>query len=164
MELNVDYTVTARMSAEEKIEYSNCLLKVAKIQVLHRQIELSHLGITFNDEKTTTISKRIISIMHAMEKPAKTALVSCFVIFAVGSIFLLSSFCFILEPSSIPELVEEKTFGFDSKHNFFISNEDGSYDLYIDNQYVLTVDEPFDSTATIYSNIKEVPFYEDKMQ
>ena len=56
----------------------------------------------------------------------------------------------ILEPiSPLPDDVEESTFSINSGNSYLLLNNDQTYDLYVDGEYLTTVSQVFDDTLPI---------------
>ena len=73
---------------------------------------------------------------------------------AITFIFLLSLLpnFFILEskPQNIPSNILEQYTIINSENAYYVYNETGTYDVYVDGKYFSTVTKIFDNTLTIY--------------
>ena len=56
----------------------------------------------------------------------------------------------IFEPSSpLPDDIEQSTFSINSENSYLLLNNDQTYDLYVDGEYLTTVSQIFDDTLPI---------------
>lgn len=60
------------------------------------------------------------------------------------------SLIFVFEPYRIPNKYAEETFDSDSRNLFYIDNQDGTYDLYLDNNYYRTEPKISDPDLPVY--------------
>ena len=147
LEISIDSKVTAQLTEMEKIEYSECLLKVA------RQKEASRNGpiymATFISGMPLSIKQRIHLIMESPKKAVKLSpkiIFSCFVMTAL-TVF---SLFFVFEAYRICPGNEQGTYNIRESTTYFVINTDGTYDLYRDSKYITTVTEVWDERIPIY--------------
>lgn len=147
LEISIDSKITAQLTEAEKIEYSECLLKVA------RQRESSRNGpvyiATFISGMPLSIKQRIHLIMESPKKAGKLSpkiIFSCLVMIAL----LVFSLFFVFEAYRIRTGDEDGTYNIRQSTTYFIINADGTYDLYRDSEYVTTVTEIWDERIPIY--------------
>lgn len=147
LEISIDSKVTAQLTEMEKIEYSECLLKVA------RQKETSRNGpiymAAFISGMPLSIKQRIHLIMESPKKTVKLSpkiIFSCFVMTAL-TVF---SLFFVFEAYRIAPKNENGTYDILQDTTYFIINTDGTYDLYRNSEYVITVTEVWDELIPIY--------------
>lgn len=147
LEISIDSKITSGLTEREKIEYSECLLKVA------RQKETARSGpiytAAFISGMPLSISQRIYLIM---ESPGKTRKLSFKVIAAccIMITLLIFSLFFVFEAYRIRTDDATGTYDLPQSTTYFIMNADGTYDLYFDSEYVTTVTEIWDDTIPIY--------------
>lgn len=60
------------------------------------------------------------------------------------------SLIFVFEPYRVDTANATTTFKATDRNLFYIDNKDGTYDLYLDNQYFATESEILDSSIPIY--------------
>ena len=147
LEISIDSKVTAQLTEMEKIEYSECLLKVA------RQKETSRNGpiymATFISGMPLSIKQRIHLIMESPKKAVNLSpkiIFSCFVMTAL-TVF---SLFFVFEAYRICPGNEQGTYNIRESTTYFVINTDGTYDLYRDSKYITTVTEVWDERIPIY--------------
>ena len=63
---------------------------------------------------------------------------------------------FIFEPYSIVEEDCEGTIGVREENIYYVKNGNGTYDVYIDDQYYKTILERFDKKIRVYNSLVEV--------
>lgn len=152
LEMAVDAEVTKSLKAEDKLDYLKCLLKISKMSIY--SFKRVQWAVTFSNQDTTLISKRIHILLDSMEvKKSKFFLLICGIVI---SYFLFGSYFFIVQPENRAAICDT-TFSFNDSGCFLISNHDGSYDIYVDSQYVSTIPTslPDVPNVKIYSSLKE---------
>jgi len=65
-------------------------------------------------------------------------------------IFLMPNFI-IFEPYAITDEHAEGTYEINETNSYLIQNDDGTYDVYVEQEYVGTVTEIFDENLIIYN-------------
>lgn len=154
LEINVDFKIMKDLPEERKLDYSECLVKVARKRELSK-IENRWI-LAFQKESPSAVRKRISLMLDNLEiskkKTAKSVMLS-------AVILALVVFCpnvLIFEPYSIAEEDAEGTFDLSEDNIFYIRNKDGSYSLYIDNEYAGTVNELLGENMMIYDSLEEI--------
>lgn len=147
LEISIDSKVTAQLTEMEKIEYSECLLKVA------RQRESSRNGpvymAPFISGMSLSIKQRVHLIMESPKKAGRLSpkiIFSCFVMTAL-TVF---SLFFVFEAYRIAPKNKNGTYDMLQDTTYFIINADGTYDLYNNSKYEATVTEVWDERIPIY--------------
>ena len=153
-ELHIDLEIMNNLNESQKLEYVECLIDFTKhYSSKHKERLLT----AFNHNSGNTMLNRFKTIVDYLDKPnqkSRQTLRSTLLTFAlVISIFVLPNFI-ILEAKALPENIEELegTFSINQGNSFFILNDDGTYDLYLGGQYLITVTEAFDDSLKIYSS------------
>lgn len=153
LELSNDFSITKEMEESEKIDYLQCLLKVAK----NRPSSIKSPALSFSEDDPSTLKQRTLFILdHKHSNRDKTYFMNLSII----GILFLASFLFVVEPYSIPPEIAETTWSLDIEHTFFIKNGH-CYDVYFHNQYIgqaNSLDTFLD--YTVYQNKKEAKQYE----
>lgn len=154
LEIHTDLTITKSMDELERIEYLECLLKIAKYNA-NRQ--LNKLALTFDSESTSMLSQRFHIILENPNQKEKFRFKSIFLTIPILFLVILS-FSFVFEPYFIPPNDAYGTVELTNENSYLIQNQDNTYDLYINDQFFGTVNEIKDSYANlvIYKNIREV--------
>lgn len=154
LEINVDFRIMKDLPEERKLDYSECLVKMAKKRELSK-IENRWI-MAFQKESPSAVRKRISLMLDNLEidkkKTAKSVMLS-------AMILALVVFCpnvLIFEPYSIAEEDAEGTFDLSEDNVFYIRNKDGSFNLYIDNEYAGTVNELLGENMMIYDSLEEI--------
>jgi beta-lactamase regulating signal transducer with metallopeptidase domain len=152
LEMQVDILVTKSMNEAERIEYLECLLKIAKNCV--RQVD--KIALTFASEQSSILSQRFYLILNNYHEKENSKIRNIF--FIIPILFIIIFSCFVVfEPYYISSEDEANTFELTSNTSYLVLNPDGGYDIYLNDEYVTTIHEIMDSIKdlTIYQNIKE---------
>lgn len=155
IEISVDSKVIAPLEPLGRLDYSKSLTSMAR--TLAEKKTTPAFTATYNSAKTNTqsskkpssLSQRIQMIIGSPDKIktlAPNGLVSSLLL--IGA--LIISLVFVFEPYRIPSKYEEGTFNSDSRNLFYIANDDGTYDLYLEDKYLMTESEISDSKVPIY--------------
>lgn len=143
-ELLVDYDISKRLDKIQKIEYLQTLRITLGYQKEPEQTKLS------------TFIKRQDSMLQRFHYITNTSAKS-FTVFGVVVCLLLfvMSFTFVFEPFHEPTTDENgrKVWRDEEDGTYYVVNKEGTYDLYMQNEYVATTDE-------ILETFKDVPIYE----
>lgn len=159
IEISVDSKVIAPLEPLGRLDYSKSLTSMAR--TLAEKKTTPAFTATYNPAKTagsrlnkspktkSSLSQRIQMIIGSPDKIktlAPNGLVSSLLL--IGA--LMISLVFVFEPYRIPSKYEEGTFNSDSRNLFYIANDDGTYDLYLEDKYLMTESEISDSKVPIY--------------
>lgn len=159
IEISVDSKVIAPLEPLGRLDYSKSLTSMAR--TLAEKKTTPAFTATYNPIKTddsrlnkssktkSSLSQRIQMIVGSPDKIktlAPNGLVSSLLL--IGA--LMISLVFVFEPYRIPSKYEEGTFNSDSRNLFYIANDDGTYDLYLEDKYLMTESEISDSKVPIY--------------
>lgn len=151
-EINVDFKVIRDLPDLEQLKYSECLVNVARSR--EKKKRSGHWLMSFQNESPSAVHKRISLMLENLEiikrKTVKSILLSIAIIFLV----IICPIVFIFEPYSIREEDADGTFGL-KDGVFYLKNSDGTYDFYLDSQYVGTVSEVSGDSTQIYDSLEE---------
>lgn len=152
IEESADLLATELLDDMEKMEYLECLVHVAK-ESMHHPL-LSHSTLSFDGYAKSELKQRIVVIMNSIENPQasnKKRGQYGFIILMILVTFL--SYGIILEPisSNLPT-DEPNAFSIPTKGSYAIQAGDSLYELYIDNTYIGTFEDP--------ANLPDIPIYE----
>jgi len=146
IELRVDNELLKRLTPKQCIEYMECLLKVKKEQ--HKKQPFLATPHFFNKNNFELRAQKILNF-----KPIKTT--NKFICL-ITILLSFGSLLFIIEPLSVDSSTQETTFEINEKkeENFLVEQADGSFDLYMDNEFAGTIDDinefPDADKLTIY--------------
>lgn len=150
-ELHVDSAVINKLAEFQKMEYLECLIRIAR---LHSDIHSRHWVAAFNSDCENDIANRIEAIFEYAkggEVKNKRAIKHVLIgLVLVLSIYFMPNFI-IFEPYGITDEHAEGTYEINETNSYLIQNDDGTYDVYVDREYVGTVTEIFDETLKIYN-------------
>lgn len=152
-EFRSDASVIKQLGCIEKLDYTECLIHIAKIQNIKPKENLANICITsFSSGSDTDIGRRINWITNKDKFTKKHCTKTG--ILVVALLFLLSLLpdFFILEskPQNIPSTILEQYTIINSENAYYVYNDKGTYDLYVNGKYFSTVTKIFNNTLTIY--------------
>ncbi len=150
-ELRVDSVVINKLEEFQKMEYLECLIRIARLQSdIHRR----HWVAAFNSDCEDDIANRIEAIFEYAKgseiKNKRTIKYMLIGLVLVLIIFLMPNFI-IFEPYAITDEHAEGTYEINETNSYLIQNDDGTYDVYVEQEYVGTVTEIFDENLIIYN-------------
>lgn len=163
-ELRTDLFVLQKLDEVQKLSYTECLLKLAKQQCISQNKWIA----AFQNEGELT--NRITSILCTLSDETlnnnihKTRFTVCTYAFAILlTVFtLFFSNLVIIKPSGqLPEELTRDTFVINNQNGYLVLQEDGTYDVYVNGSYLITVTQIFDDTLKI-SNWKGEIIHEAK--
>lgn len=153
MEMNVDNNLIKNWEVSEKLEYIECLVKLSKRQYLIPAIDLSAEFVNNN----ISVAQRAKLILDNIEKKNKQSVFTAVLVFSFFMMIMLMPTFFVFEAYYISPEYEEVTFVIDNENSYYIENDDGTYDFYLNGEYMVTQNEVIDTKIKIYQNNEEVP-------
>lgn len=151
-ELHIDAVVTRNLSEIQKLDYLQCLIKLARLQSVPQKRWIA----AFRNETEGEIQNRIKRILHTSEE--FSAGKQRYLANALAKILLILCTLFlpnliIFEPCGpMPEEILESTFSINADNSYLLLTEDGTYDIYIDNEYIATVSQIFDESLEVINS------------
>lgn len=124
-EIRNDLIITENISPNQKVEYAEMLVSMAKYK--HHAID----GIGLNGGKSF-LKPRVLSILNN-KKPEKY-----FRILVIFLIMLICTFFLIVEPSDASQL-NSNYFIIEESDSYIVENINSTYDVFIDNEYMGTI-------------------------
>lgn len=148
LELQADQKAGGK-TAEDKIRYLSCLLKVARQTSEQKHNKLA--GLFFTTESGSLLEKRLQVLIN--DNPKKSAHKFQPILLPV-CILILCSFFIIFEPNYISPEYEEGTFELTADNSYAVQQEDGSFDIYYLDEYLENTDtlEYYPENMIIYYN------------
>lgn len=153
-EINTDYSVMKGLSDEEKLDYLESLVKVAKERESNRKS--SQWLMAFQKENSSAVYKRITLMLENMEINKKKTVSSMFLSIIIIGLVVFCPNILAFEPYAISQKDAEGTFDIKTDNIFYLVNSDNSYSLFWDGQYVATVTEMLGDNIQIYNSLEEV--------
>lgn len=139
LEFSADENAASSLSERKRIEYSECLIKLAKKP---EGVSCTYANsISFG---SSGFGQRVRRILNK-NTGKKTSRFN-------GGLLILSTVLFLLSYAIILEPVHEPpdgTFTMDASDTYYLSNGDGTYDVIHDNEYLFTTDWIFDDQIPI---------------
>ena len=136
----------------EKMEYLECLVKVAK-QSIHNPL-LSSSGLSFDGYTNSELTQRYRNVMESIDAPQTSRRKrGQYGFVAMMLLVTFLSYGIIIEPRSTEVPADEPTsFTLPKEGSYAIQAGDSLYELYIDNTYIETFEDP--------ANLPGIPIYE----
>ncbi|MGN6712669.1 M56 family metallopeptidase [Anaerocolumna jejuensis] len=154
IELHTDYKITDSFDDIRKIEYFECILKIAKNQAKDKS---NKALLTLTGNNASVLSQRLHVTLTDYSDISKFTF-KHLAVFLTFLFLTASSFLFVFEPYAISPYDESTTFELNEQNAYLVVNPDGGYDLYYKKNYLVTVHEIENSYSGlhIYNNINEV--------
>lgn len=154
LEINADKEVVKKLDQMERIEYLECLLKLAKMR--KKESMDQHWMAAFSNDNSLNISSRVQLVLDNKALTQK----NIFIDYLLGPLLVMFIVIFpnffIFEPYGASDDVEAESFSISEENSYFILNEEGTYDFYLNNEYQVTVQNVFDENIKIYKDVKEI--------
>ncbi|MDD3415182.1 MAG: M56 family metallopeptidase [Lachnospiraceae bacterium] len=142
IELKTDEFVTRDLDEKKKVQYLECLIKIAKE---NKGNVIPQNSTAFYMKRGNNLECRFRFIANECQsKKRKYSLVGLF----LGMILFFSSFMFLFEAYKVTPFVEESTFEI-STQNAYILLQDGQYYMCIDGEEAVPIDEIKDSYSEL---------------
>ncbi|MCH5249047.1 MAG: M56 family metallopeptidase [Lachnospiraceae bacterium] len=148
-EIYIDTTIINKLNEIQKLNYLECLIKIAKLQPIRKYKWIA----TFNNKME--LKNRIEILLANSNKQSiekKHKLVNRFITFILIIFTLFLPNIIIFEPYHIPDEILENTFTINAVNSYLILNENGTYDLYTNGEYITTVNMIFDENLEIFND------------
>lgn len=157
LELKCDAKVTREFQEEERLSYAEALMNTLRVcgrksvdQPRETMLSIPFLGATLAKRRVKADEDLIQRFDVVLEVDRRDSRIMKKT-FAAAMIFLFSvSFCFVVQPYSLPALedltVETKSedtvgpFRISPDTSFFVDNQDGTYSLFVNGEYLHNVD------------------------
>lgn len=153
LEINVDTDLIKNWNDNYKVEYISCLVKLAN----NSQMEKKHNWfVAFKGNDIPSVIQRVQLILDNINNKKKQSLLTSTIVILLTSIIFITPSLFVIEPYSILPEHEQDTFEIKLDNSYYIINDVGTYDLYLNDKYIITQNEIVDYSIKIYNN-KEVP-------
>lgn len=150
-ELSNDQGILASCSELQRMEYTECILKVAE----SRQKNTSYyVGLSFVDIGKSDLEMRTNYIVSEKYRPKKGRFLSMVAQYVLMAAVLVASFMIVPEGSSMQQEVEETTLGITPENSYIVKSE-SEYLLFVDGNYMF-------SLLYIPEEFAELPVYEEE--
>lgn len=160
LEIRADENAVKKVSNAVGCDYMETLVKAARNMTTTGKG--TNYCASFKEEKGIPVKRRV-QLMLARENISRHSVWASNIIGAVCLMALTVAMnVFIFEPKGeIPEENVVKTQEATTDNSFLIKNADGTYDMYYDGKYRLTVDDDMGSNMKIYNSLEEALQYEE---
>lgn len=153
-ERHIDVVITSGLDEARKMDYLSCLIKVARLQgAVHSDNWIAE----FNHN--TELQDRIKRFLDSQEERAagkRHRTVNIQIIFLLVIFTLIFSNLITFEPYHIPEEILHNYFMMNNENSYLILNEEGKYEVYLNDEYKCTVTQIFDDTLSVYNREGEL--------
>lgn len=151
-ERHVDTIVMRKLDEKQQMDYLSCLARIARLQsVVYRDKWVAE----FNHK--TEVQERIRRLLELQEeRPMKKGhrAVNILLVVLLFTFTLILPNLVIFEPDGgIPDeiLQNENYFLINKDNSYLLLNEEGKYEVYVNNEYKGTVTQIFDDTLPVYN-------------
>ncbi len=152
-EINVDFSIMRKQTDAETLDYSACLLKLKRDSESRKADEKWLLS--FQRESSGLLEKRICLMLDNLGISTQKTIVSIILSVVMVGLIIVCPNVVTFEPYSIPEGDAKESLGLREEGNYYLENEYGTYDLYVDGNYVMTSDVILVEHIPVYLQFKE---------
>lgn len=151
IEESADLLATEQLDDIKKMEYLECLVKVAKLST-HSPLLSS--GLSFDGYENSELMQRYRIVMDSIDTPQSFQKKhGKYGFIALMLLITFLSYAIIIESRSTEVPADEPTsFTIPKEGSYAIQAGDSLYELYIDNTYIGTFEDP--------ANLPDIPIYE----
>ncbi len=155
-EINVDFKIVEGLPDLYQLEYSQCLVRVAKTQK-HKRAE-NRWRVSFKKESPSSTHKRISLMMENMEMNGKKTAASILLSAVILGLVVLCPYVVAFEPYSMAQSDMDESAGGREGGIWGVDNKDGTYDIYLNGSYYKTTSkaEMFDENIKIYDSLDDI--------
>lgn len=163
LEVEADMFAAKKMDEKERLSYAESLLIVAKSCML-ASTDVSAIPCSFS--YTSALEQRcntLLQFRRSKWRNLKEGIKVAGIILVTLSVTVIS-FTYVFEPYYDFPLDLEGSFTTTKENSFLVINQDDGYDLYFDNEYLITFlefDESFEH-LNVYESLEEVYQYEKR--
>lgn len=158
LELKCDAKVTREFQEEERLSYAEALMNTLRVcgrksvdQPRETMLSIPFLGATLAKRRVKADEDLIQRFDVVLEVDRRDSRIMKRILVALMILLFAASFCFVIQPFRLPP-EEELVITIDSKDSagsfkvtpktsFLLDNQDGTYSLFVDNNYLHDVDE-----------------------
>lgn len=150
-EMSNDYKVLRGCNANQRLDYSECIVKIAK---LLNDNSAKHTSLSFIKVHDMNIMRRIQFLLSKSYGETKRRGLSVFLRYILVIVMLVVSFVFVPE-GYIPENIEDNEVVKVHEDNSYIKRVEGGYELYVNGVYLYTC-------STIHEEFSDLPIIEEE--
>lgn len=153
-EINVDFSIMRKLTEDNILEYSSCLIKLRRDQEDRKKEEKWLMG--FQKESTMLLSRRIDLMMKNLEISRKKTVRSVTLSIVMVGLIVVCPNVISFEAYYIPEADVDSSVGMrEDNKMFYLEKEDGTYEIYVNGKSYSLVDEIVYKNIPVYSDIEE---------
>ena len=161
LEVRADENATKKLTDEQLDKHLDAMVSLGKEKgpLLGGS---TGFGAAFMEKKGFSIANRVKVILNRAEVSRKGFWITNFILVLIVLVLTVAMNCLIVELYSAPEGFQEAT-GTEvtGNNSFFIINEEGTYDIYLDGKYCMTVEDNLGSDIPVYKSLEEAMKYEE---
>lgn len=148
LELRCDLSIISRMEHENHLIYLESIIKVIKyannksLHKLRSAVGITQLVSINGNENMTQRFEIILNYLSCKKRNMLSSVIVC--VFILLSV--VASYGFVVQPAHIaPEVTEhDDVYIITPETSYLVQNEDGTYSVYIDNNYMGTIENRYD--------------------
>lgn len=153
-EINVDFGIMRKLTRAEILDYSACLVRITKERERRKREE--RWLMSFQKEGTLLLGKRVRLMMENLDTGRRKTAASVLVSVVMAGLIAVCPNVVIFEPYAIPETDADGNGGLRGGEVYYLVNEHGTYDLFIDGEYIMTSETVFDENIPVCFDDGEV--------
>ena len=150
MEIYIDSVTTQSWSNEMKIGYMDCIVKLARVYEANI-LRSCKKAVIYNFTSDFSISQRVDFLINSVTCKYKPTINIGILMFLLLLFILITPSFYVFEPSSMRPEHAEGAFTINSNNAYFIINDEGTYDIYLYDEYLYTLNEPSIEGLVIYN-------------
>lgn len=136
LEYHADNATFSSLPPTKRELYLDCLIKVARSQQRKQSQSLPEMTLPFSKASPGSTTCRVLRLINTESYSSFTN----YFIKGIAVLMLFASTLFIFEPSWIPdEEISGEVFSLNEDNSYLRMQADGTYDLYIDGNYISTI-------------------------
>lgn len=150
LEMSIDNKLSTNV--QETTEYLQCLLNVSKQTVEKRAFLSNASSLSLNNLQESLLQKRFRMMTDSQKHHAAISIL--LIVISLG--IFIESYCFTIRGYGVPDEVNDsKIFSLMEENSYAIINDNGTYDLYFNGEYLDTVDslKEYENTHIYKENI-----------
>lgn len=163
IEIRADKNAIKNVDVETSNYYMETIVKVTQDLMKHcNSAENGKFSASFKEKRGLTARDRILLILGREKGSRWSHMLANLVTMTCIILLTIAMNVFIFEPKGkLPDENYEKTEMLSGENGFLIENEDGTYDLYYQGRYCISVDDDLGSNMPIYKSLEEALKYEE---
>lgn len=155
LEVRADENATKKLTDEQLDKHLDAMVSLGKEKgpLLGGS---TGFGAAFMEKKGFSIANRVKVILNRAEVSRKGFWITNFILVLIVLVLTVAMNCLIIELYSAPEGFQEvHATDVTGNNSFFIINEEGTYDMYLNGTYCTTLEDCQGSGIPVYKSLEE---------